>query len=486
MMSIDFLLAMLLYAGIGLVLASVVVAGQLVFLDAATRFGRWLLPLVPVLGWTSMALTIVFSHRNLNSQLLGSNPAGDQGSAWINRGVTAVLMAIAVGKVVESLYQRRQAYSTHTHSNAGERANRRLFVAMLAFVAASLVLPMMFSAHPGFAHDGIPAALAMVAIYMARREPLDRFVAGAKWTLFLVMLASLAVAIAHPDIAIEKNYGAGWIPGLRIRLWGLAAHANTLGALTLYFMLTLLLQPARSRAVNMLMWGAMLLVLLLSQSKTSWGGAALVGFIYASYNWGRDPRGGLRPAFIIGVLLSLAGLASLLMVIDPSRVLGRFMDTDTGANLTTLTGRTEIWAAAYGMWLDSPAFGYGLEAWSPLHRLQLGLPFATHAHNQFMQALAIGGVFDALALLAYIVLLVSGAVRAARRTHGVSLGLMALFLLRCVTEVPLEFSNITAADVVAHLLLFALIVNEHRPSSDAEAQASMTGSKLSSPMGRVL
>ena len=471
-MKIELVYAILTYSAIAFVMAWAVVFTQMAFVSAATRFGRRLLPMVPVLGWASMALTNLFSKRNLNSLGLDSNPVGDGGSAWINRGLTAVLMAIAVAKIVEALYSRRRKRGAQVVLTADERANRRLFVAMVAYLVGSLALPMMFSANPGFVHDGIPAALAMVAVYTARRDSLDNFIAGAKWTLFIVMLGGLVVAAVHPDLAVETSYTAGWIPGLHLRLWGLAAHANALGALALYLILLLVLQPARRLSINLLMWGVVLLALLLAQSKTSWLSAVLVGVVMLAYGWGRDPRGGLRPSFIIALLVGLAGFAAAMLFLDTSRLFDHFMDTDTGTRLTTLTGRTEIWTAAYNMWQDSPFFGYGLEAWAPLHRIQLGLPFATQAHNQLMQALALGGVFDLLPLLVYLGLLAAGAARAARRTRGVTLAFMVMFLFRGITEVPFDFGLVTGSDVLAQLLLFALVVNEYRPPAVAEASAA--------------
>jgi O-antigen ligase len=208
-------------------------------------------------------------------------------------------------------------------------------------------------------------------------------------------------------------------------------------------------------------WMVVLAALLLSQSKTNWLIGAMAGIVVVGYRSGREPGGGLRLSFVIAVLLGLAALCSLPMFFDMARVYDKFMETDTGANLTTLTGRTEIWAAAAQMWKDSPLFGYGLGAWAPAHRIELHLPFATHAHNQLMQALAVGGIADALPMLIYVSLLIAATFRAAARTRGVSLGLGLFFLIRCVTEAPLDFSNLTSADVVAHLVLFAIVVNEY-------------------------
>lgn len=477
----EMLIGLLYFVGLAFGAACVVVVTQLVFLQAAVRMRRWLLPLVPILAWGAGAASFALSKRSINYVSATENVLGDRSAVWINRSVTAILMAIAVAILVQILFENRRS-SARPVETRDSRANHALFIALMCFVAGSLLLPMMLAQNPGFQHDGIPAVLVACAIYIARRESIDGFVTGAKWTLFLIMVGSLVAAVAVPALAVQHDYSAGWIPGLRFRLWGLAAHANALGALALYLLLLQLLRPSPRGWVNLMVWGVLLVTMLLSQSKTAWLSASLVGLVVLGYRWGRLPNGGMRMSFVVTLLFGMAALSLTLMFIDTSRLFAKFMATDTGTNFTTLTGRTVIWAAAFDMWKDSPFFGYGLDAWAPLHRIALGLPFATHAHNQLMQSLSVGGLVSALTLLVYVSLLTAAAFRAAGRTRGVSLGLMLYILIRCVTEAPLDFSNLTGADMVAHLVLLAILVNEHRRDVDEEIAQPLARAPRWSPM----
>ena len=451
------------FGGIALFTGVLVVLAQALFFDLSSRISRWVLPMVPVFAWTAMTLTIALSKRSLNTLLPDANAVGDGGSAWINRLTNAGLLALAFAKIVEVLYSRTIPQSQMAPQTAEQRANRNLFLAFVAYFICSVLMPMAFAEKPGFNHNGLPALVMFVTVYLARRETLERVIAGAKWILVLIMLASLAAGVLFPGVAVETNYQTGWIPGLHVRLWGLAAHANALSALGIYLALLLALQPARSKFVNMLLWLTTIVVIILAQSKTTWLAGILVAILLWGYRSGRDARGRIRPGFLTTLILGMAVVVSSLLFIDAGHVITKFMESDTGNSLSTLTGRTRIWAAAIDLWQKYPAFGYGLDTWAPEHRIQLGLPFATHAHNQLLQSLSVGGAFDAVAMLVYFFLLAGGAFRAAPRTRGVSLAMMFVIAFRCLSEAPLDLGNLASGEAIAQLLLFMLIVNEPTP-----------------------
>ena len=452
----------LFFGGIALVLGLFAVVMQGAFMELASRFGHLLMPWVPAVALGAGALTVALSKRSLQFDLFssGADTLGDPSSSWINRVGNALLLAVALAKVIQALFSQKSGRRPLWDYTPEQRANRRLFIAFLAFCVCSLILPMLLSEHPAFDHDGLVAVPMFVAAYLARGERLDGVIASAKWTLLLIMMGSLGVALIWPKIAIESNYLSGWIPGIHSRLWGLASHANHMGGLALYSMLFLSLQPIRRRPLNALAWLIAVSVLVLTQSKTSWFAALLTGAVVFVYRHGRDTRGGLRVEVIVLMLLGLSALAIGLEFIDTSNLLERFLDSDAGAGLTSLTGRTRIWAEAIKMWQESPVFGYGPEAWAPLHRMQIGLPTATQAHNQLLEALAVGGLASAVPMVIYFVMLAGASLRAAGRTQGISLGFFLVFAIRCLSETPLGIGNMVGGDVVIQLLLFMMVVNE--------------------------
>ena len=112
-----------------------------------------------------------------------------------------------------------------------------------------------------------------------------------------------------------------------------------------------------------------------------------------------------------------------------------------GGELSTLTGRSTIWAEAWRTWMANLWFGYGPKVWGPLHRARIGLPFAFHAHKQLMQSLSGAGLFGGITMLAYLTCMLGASLRAARHTRGVSLALAVVMLARAMTEAPLELDG---------------------------------------------
>ena len=74
-----------------------------------------------------------------------------------------------------------------------------------------------------------------------------------------------------------------------------------------------------------------------------------------------------------------------------------FLDSAEGAQLVTLTGRDQIWAVALRRVARDPVFGYGPALWDDAFRASIGMPNATHGHNEFIDTLARSGTVGAAA-----------------------------------------------------------------------------------------
>lgn len=454
------LYGMVYYGVIALVAAVMGILIQLVFVSVADRLGSHLLASVPVIALGAGALKEALSKRDLQVESIygGLLGAESSGASWATRLANLVLLTIAVAKIAQMLF-KHSGHNTAVVLSPVQAANRRLFIAFFAYAVCSLLLPMVFSTKPEFSHDGLIAVLMFTAAYMGRKESVNGALIGAKWILLIAALASLALAGAVPKLVLSK-YAEGLIPGLHYRFWGLASHPNTMGGMSVALMLMLWLRPFSRRWLQALAWLVAVAALFLTQSKTSWLAAIMAYGVLLIYRHGRDAKGRLHLGVWVSLLLGMAFLAAGLLFIDVEKISSRFLDSVAGSGLSTLTGRTKIWQVAANMWLDSPWFGYGPGAWSPLHRMELGVPSATQAHNQLFQALSEGGLFDAVSMIIYFVLLGRAAFRCASWTRGVSIAFFLIIAVRCIGESPFSIENMTSGDVVLHLILFMMVVSE--------------------------
>ncbi len=109
-------------------------------------------------------------------------------------------------------------------------------------------------------------------------------------------------------------------------------------------------------------------------------------------------------------------------------------------------------------WARQPVFGYGLSLWDPEFREAIGMPHATHAHNQLIDTLARSGAIGAAGLLLYALVLTVMAFRYARATGGLSLALYVTHALLSISEVPLILIDY-GSHVMAHFLLIVAVAS---------------------------
>lgn len=463
------LFGVLFYGGIALMFALAVVLTQVLVMDFESRFGRWLVVLIPPIVLLGIMLTSAFSGRNLQFTLRDSSVGSGGEVVWVTRMMSVLLLSMAFARLF-AFWNRRTRPITATET-APDGASRFLFIAFVAYVVAAVVCPMFFSANPRPTYKGLIALMCFSAVYVSRGEGPGRLIASARWSLFALMVGSLAAAAVAPSVALQPEYGGG-IPLLKSRLWGLAYHANGMGALALLLLLLQFLQPSRARWINAAIWLAGLAALLLAQSKTVWLAAGVAVLLISTYRFGRDDGG--RPKMgMVFLTLAVPGMAALmLLLVGPSELFGKIERISATTSAGTLTGRTEIWAAAINMWKDSPVFGNGLDAWELKNRLSLGLPAAVHAHNQLFQALSTGGLVSASGLIVFFVALSVAAFRHASTTRGVSLALLAMLTIRCLSEPPLEIGSMLSGEILTLLVLFVLCIQPRPAFVLARARAA--------------
>ena len=433
------------------------------------RWGARFVPAIVPLIALGIAASTLFSGRNLAfaEKHIGLIAGQSSGGTQILQLITLTILCITVAKLIGSFVRRQSVPAA---------PGTALFVALLIYVVASNFLPSAFGAVPTFVHSMLYPVLIFSAAWAARRESPEATISAAKVTLYTLMIGSLMAALIMPAIAVQPNYQE-LIPGLNIRLWGLGSSANSIGSLALLTLLVEYLQPTRNRWLRAPLILATGMVFVLSQSKTVWIALLMVLTILGWYRW---VKGRSQPAGMVIVLAFIGATSALLvalLLMDVGARWDRIADSRLGTSLSTLTGRTSIWEVALREWLRNPLFGYGPTIWGPKFRMEFNIPYAFHAHNQFLQTLSAAGTLGFVALLAYLRYVIPAAWRMAATTRGVSLALLGMILFRCVTEAPLAMTALMGGDVLTHFLLFVIIlrapVSEPSPGNAQPALASL-------------
>lgn len=438
------------FAGIALLLALGAILGLGVMLQFDRLIGRKV-PLVVLPGMLlGIAISSALSGRDLKYAALSieSISAGAEGggaASGLLRVITLSLLALCSATVVARAFDRR--------SRLERGPGMALMVAYLVYYVCNAVVNAFFGTVPAFSHHALYVPVVVAGVFVWRDQPATPALVFAKWALAVFLALSLAAAVLLPAIALQPGYN-GWVPGLGVRLWGLGSNPNSIGPLALLLVLLELLVPSRHRAIRVLLVVLATGVLVLAQSKTAWAAALVAGLIVAWYRLGRAPTGGMRIGFAL-TLIALGIAAGLAVAFShPERIVERLAAGQVGADVSTLTGRVQIWEAALAAWNENPLFGYGPAAWGPLHRASIGLPSAFSAHNQFMQSLSVAGLLGLASLLVYMGWLLVYCWRASAATRGVSLALFVMVFMRCLTEAPFSAATLFNGEVVTQLILF--------------------------------
>ena len=423
----------------------------------------------------STAMAILLSGRVLNNEFFFSYDTGGQSMAvgWVMRLTSIFLLLAASERIISNL--------SRTASPLGPSPT--LMLGYLLFWFGTVVSPAIWGAYPYFSHDyAYPLVIGVGALVLSSEER-EQALLVTRNGLLLFLLSGFLVLPFKPDMVMEFSYAQGFIPGLP-RFAGLSAHAVSLGMLAQLALLLLWAYPCQRRWLNRLSWCLGLLTLFLAQSKTAWTSfslCAVILFIGVHGSAFRRRVGDFsRPHF--GV--ALAGLALFLCLTFAGALLfsnigtriDHFLNSQEGAQLTSLTGRDLIWKVAFAEWSRNPLFGYGPLFLDSAYRVSIGMPNATHAHNQFVDVLARAGLVGAIALVIYCLILMAMAIRNTVNTRGLSLALFLALALRGVSEVPLTLFGY-GPEFISHLVLLLLLLPAYRKYPVGQA----TSGQLDSP-----
>ena len=476
---------------IGAVLASLtIMAGLAGTLQLANRQAHGYLHLIFYAMLLMLALGNLLSERDLtrDAMLFGEPPPVARHALLVLAQplTSLLLLMVACERILNCLIS----------GSKGANGSAWLVTGYIIFWTGTVAAPALFGTHPHLSHDYLYPLVIGIAAALASGVEYQLAVRATRNALALFMGASLMLIPFAPGLVLDQSYTQGLLPDVP-RMAGLAAHAVSMGLLAQLGVLCLIAIPFQKKWLNWLAWIIALAVLVMAQSKAAWiafglSVACMIAVRAGPSFWRRvgDP---LRPEVgVLSVVLFMAAVAGsvlLFMFVDVGSKVGGFFDSAEGAQLASLTGRDLIWAIAYEEWEKNPVFGYGPELWDASFRASIGMPNATHAHNQFMDTLSRSGTVGAVALSLYALVLLVMSVRYARASAGLSLALFVSLVIRSVSEVPLLLFGYGPELVTHSLLLMTLAAmasraREPKASSLAKSKGSIKGSTKGSSNGR--
>lgn len=224
--------------------------------------------------------------------------------------------------------------------------------------------------------------ITMFGVYFAARYSLREQLKLLAVTFSVVVLLSIAIALALPDYGVMTFQEGGFHQGA----WrGIYIHKNGLGRMMVLSALVFLLSVNSSRKYRSIAWagfGLSIALLVLSTSKTAlailFTSIALLPF-YKALRW----RSSLAICLAIATIF-IGGSVAVLLVSNAEAILGVF-----GRDLT-LTGRTDLWAAVLDKIGERPWLGYGYggfwRSWEGESAQVLSIVrwAAPHSHNGFL------------------------------------------------------------------------------------------------------
>ncbi|ODU50483.1 MAG: hypothetical protein ABS92_02960 [Thiobacillus sp. SCN 63-374] len=441
-----------IYVFIAISAAIALVLGVFTASRGVERFGSkgvmmvylWLMMLAPALRiMTAPREYLTDADATLAGYTAISGPV-----TWALRLSTVAIVSVA-GVVMLMALIRRQKLSGGTFLAVG-----------LGAVFTTMLTSAGLGAKPAFIHQSLYTVLMLATLLVMPRIAPEQVAIQAKRVLAFLVIGSLVLAVIQPAHYVESGY-VGIIPGFHYRLHGLAPHANSLAPLALLYLI-LAYWVRGKNPWHILGVVSAAAVLVLSQSKTIWLSALLIVFVIVVTRVSRQFGQELRSARIgWGTITTLSAYlgAGLMLLWMFSGEAGRvFHALMADSDVSTLTGRTDIWRVTLDTWRKSPWFGYGPKLWDLEFRITHGTLAAWHAHNQFLQALGEAGIVGLVSMLIYMAALIYYAVRFAGPTRGVTLALLLLILSRTMTEVPIRFSGVLDVGFFIQIVVFAVLV----------------------------
>lgn len=306
-------------------------------------------------------------------------------------------------------------------------------------------------------------AIAIVAVALCGASVLT----PARWAFRFALVVSLAVWLASP--AQYVNQGMDFVDSGKLiatlpSVQGVLGHPNYTG---LYFAAGIAVEVAhwgRGRLlVSVVCSTGMATVVIFSQARNAILAAIAAAVVVLLIRSGRLRSARLAlTAVLIGSLLPLAFMI-------PSFLTGRPPSFEA---ISVLGTRSALWEGVAATIPDSPIFGSGRGGIERARSLATDTDVieVTHAHNQVLHLILVGGC---LALVIYLFTIVS-AIRSLSGTSGGAAGLLTVVLWSTVSETPFVDYIPLAGVVVFLLMVGALTESDSQPERNAGLAAGVS------------
>lgn len=373
-------------------------------------------------------------------------------SAWFLRLATALTVGISLVIVASSLVNK----------SLPKNAALPLFLAYTAYFFSTFVVSGIFGTERSISHKTFYPFLVIFALYATSDFDETQLIRLIRNTLLGFLALSLALIPIKPELVMQPGY-QGLIPGLTSRFWGLASHANNIGPTALFLLLVLCWTPFKSRMATMLAVTLAVTTIALSQSKTTFISALIVGMLFICKGWFYAIFSNNKKTVIsIPIVITTMALIVVFLITFIADIystpLEKLLAAIQGRG-TLLTGRENIWSITIAQWENNPLFGYGPKLWGEEFAARYGYTgIASNSHNQFIDVLGTGGIFGATALLVYAITLIRYAFLLAGTSKWVSISFILFLGIRCVSEVPLKTTNITTSDFIMHATILGIFM----------------------------
>ncbi|MDT7516456.1 O-antigen ligase family protein [Rhodoferax mekongensis] len=379
-------------------------------------------------------------------------------SEWIVKGVIYTILAYAIVHIALALKSR----------DAQRKPGIKLYFSYLA-----LVTPIFISAiagtQPYFSQFLLFGPLIFTLAYL--KHPNDDWTWYAllfKRVLFSYVVLSALSGVLAPSITTSPALTL--IPGFNFRLNGVFSHSNTLAMAALGYLIFDFSISRNRRYYDHFSTFLAGLVLVLTQSKTTIGCGLLCALIFFIAYRTANARRFISLRLLATIFLLTPALLGIAYVLSQNtHILISHFDNQTYKSLSTLTGRTNIWAITLQSWEENILFGYGPSLWSVEYRLKYAPQYALivgMAHNQLIQTLGESGLVGALGLLIYCITLLFYGFKFFTITKGGSLAFVLTFLIRGISETPFRNTTIDVVFVMhlAFFIIFLSLINAHKVS----------------------
>ncbi|QXE01058.1 O-antigen ligase [Terribacillus sp. DMT04] len=337
-----------------------------------------------------------------------------------------------------------------------------------------LFLPMVLAGFFGYVPSSNYSLVGLIVIFLlitfikkpSRVVIENYFIIIGRFYLY----SGLIFFIIARNLVAQTSYDQSYL-GLEMRLNGLTNHANTLGViLSVYFLMEFFSSniAKRTKIINL---SICLLALFLTQSKTAWLMIAFLVVLKLFYFVKKNIR-----KRIILMYFSIFSFTTgfLLLILYLTRIPSKIVDYVITNRLYEFTGRDVVWNYTLEYANLNKIFGYGLSLWgSDMQQRFLNTYGWTpaHAHSQFYQTLGDSGIVGLIGLSIYLLVIIIAGCIYFKKTNGLSLGLVLIFVSRGITE-PIFLNSFTNISILVHFLLVVYIMSasKEKPKSQIKSE----------------